>query len=110
MSTVQIDGTSPITSQSTDNNGGVMKSASFIFGISEDSVQTDSNSSSIIKSVHNAESIRTTQTSTAIREGNYNFYNGKFESGYPTESIYFLASQNISVIFKQNSNFVSKTF
>lgn len=110
MSTVQTDGASPITAESTDNNGGVMKNASFIVSISEDIFQIDSNSSSIIKGTHNTKSIRTAKTSTAIREGNYNFYNGKFESGYPTESVYFLTSQNISVIFKQNSNFVSKTF
>jgi hypothetical protein len=32
------------------------------------------------------------------------------ESSITAESVYFLTPQNISVIFKQNSNFVSKTF
>ena len=62
------------------------------------------------RSPHKVESIRTTLIATAIREGYWNEYIGEFDAGYPASSVYYLPTQTNSCVFKQGSNYVSKTF
>lgn len=49
--------------------------------------------------------IRTLNQSAAIRNGEFNIYTGKFESGPPASSKYYLPKQNISTVYSFNNKY-----
>lgn len=140
MATVQTDGTSVVTKQSTVNNGGIitangtaasdvvrtestasaqvgvfgstvvdndsadkaLSAGKFAFnnkkpiakkvttslaGVAEPFFKSGAGDPGSIQSIHQIRVIRTRRDTTAIRQGNWNYYNGQFDPGYPVVAV-----------------------
>lgn len=57
-------------------------------------LQSGASQPSLVRSIHKLEVLRTRQATTAIREGRFDIYSGRYDSGYPLVVVDSLATDN----------------
>lgn len=90
IGTIDGENTDPALSEGVFNNDAkksiIKRITNSLAEIPNDYLISGALKPSLIKSIKNVESRTTNKTASAIRDGNYNFYNNTFASGFPASS------------------------